>query len=64
MPIVKMRNGCQVESLDAQNTYRLKKLLLNRPTADVKEEHITITYILKNHFTTAKRIKKCISISI
>jgi len=32
--------------------------------ADVKEDHITITLIFKNHFTTAKRIKKCSSISI
>jgi len=36
-----MRKGCQVEWLDTQNTYRLKKLILN--TGDVKEEHITIT---------------------
>jgi len=39
-----------------------KKLILN--TADVKEKHITKTEILKNHFITAKHLKKCSSISI
>jgi len=41
---------------------QLQKLILN--TADVKEEHIIITYILKNHCTTAKHIKICGSIFI
>jgi len=40
-PIVKMRKGSQVERLDTKNAYRKKKLILN--TADVKEEHSTIT---------------------
>jgi len=43
-------------------TDKIKKLILN--TVDVQEEHIAITEILKNHFTTAKRFKKCRSISI